>query len=92
MGQSSASNYEVPIQIRTTDSHNAPSEIYKTGSLNAGGNNLTVFGTIITVDTGSNISIARPDVLSANDLKFIKPVKELSQENGLLFKENAKFG
>ena len=101
MGQNSASNYEAPIPIHTTDSHNVPSEIYKTGSLNAGGNRLTVSGTIngrtcdITVDTGSNISIARSDVLIADDLKFLSQliaVSELSQENELLYKENAKFG
>ena len=58
-----------------------PCDIYKTGSLNAGGNSLTVSGTIngrtciITVDTGSNISIVRPDVLNTHtvvDLGFEK--------------------
>ena len=58
----------------------APIEIFKTGSIYAGGNSLTVAGTVngaaceITVDTGSNISIVRPDILSGVDQDLIEPV------------------
>ena len=45
----------------------APKDVFKTGSIYSGGDSLTVSSTIngraceITVDTGSNISIVRPD-------------------------------
>ena len=59
----------------------APEHIFKTGSLfGGGGDSLTVAGTIngkpceITVDTGSNISIVRPDVLSGVNQELIQPV------------------
>ena len=67
-GQSSA---EIP---------QAPIEIFKIGSIYVGGNSLTVAGTVngaaceITVDTGSNISIVRPDILSGVDQDLIEPV------------------
>ena len=68
MGQSSANNFV------------APKNIFKTGSIYAVADNLTVSGTIngrtceITVDTGSNISIVRPDVLGPASQKLIEPV------------------
>ena len=68
MGQSSASNFE------------ASKKIFKTGSVYAVADNLTVTGTVngrtseITVDTGSNISIVRPDVLAAANQKLIESV------------------
>ena len=68
MGQSSAEISQAPI------------EIFKTGSIYAGGNSLTVSGTVngtaceITVDTGSNISIVRPDILGGVDQDLIEPV------------------
>ena len=68
MGQSSAEISQAPI------------EIFVTGSIFAGGNSLTVLGSVngaaceITVDTGSNISIVRPDILGGLDQDLIEPV------------------
>jgi len=56
------------------------SDIFKTGTINGAGDSLTVLGTIngnsceITVDTGSNISIVRPDLLSGVNPDLIQPV------------------
>jgi len=55
-------------------------DIFKTGTINGAGDSLTVLGTIngnsceITVDTGSNISIVRPDLLSGVNPDLIQPV------------------
>ena len=68
MGQSSAEVSQAPI------------EIFKTGSIYAGGSSHIVSGTVNgaayenTVDTGSNISIVRPDILSGEDQNLIEPV------------------
>ena len=65
MGQRLASNFKAP-------------DVFKTGSL-SGGEGLVVCGSIngkecqITVDTGSNISIVRPDLLQGN-ADSIQPV------------------
>ena len=67
MGQNSAGTLE------------APKDVFKTGSIYSGGDSLTVSGTIngraceITVDTGSNISIVRPDVLIGMNQNLIEP-------------------
>ena len=54
----------------TPSSSQVSADVYKTGSIySSGGNSLTVSGSVdgkdcvITVDTGSNISIIRPDLL-----------------------------
>ena len=55
-------------------------DIFKTGSIHGGSDSLIVSGTIqgrpceITVDTGSNISIVRPDVLQGVSQDLICPV------------------
>ena len=73
-GQSSASNSIAPINS------NENFVILKTGSINGAGDSLTVSGTIngtsceITVDTGSNISIVRPDILKDVDRSLLQPV------------------
>ena len=73
-GQSSASNSIAPINS------NKNFVILKTGSVNGAGDSLTVSGTIngtsceITVDTGSNISIVRPDILKDVDRSVLQPV------------------
>ena len=55
-------------------SADADADVYKTGSIySSGGNSLTVCGSVdgkdcvITIDTGSNISIIRPDLLRLKD-------------------------
>ncbi len=59
---------------------NAPKFVYKTGSLSHAGDGLVVQGSInrqrcrITIDTGSNISIVRPDVLGDTIARTIQPV------------------
>ena len=64
-GQNLARNLQAPFEI---------------SSLHAGGDSFTVAGSIngcpcqITVDTGSNISIVKPDTLKTEDLEQIKPV------------------
>lgn len=55
--------------------------MYKTGSLIHAGDGLVVRGSInrkrcgITIDTGSNISIVRPDVLGKSALQSVQPVE-----------------
>ncbi len=57
----------------------APTTIFKTGSL-YGPDNLAVSGSInghacyLTIDTGSNISVVRPDMLQGQDPRSIQPV------------------
>ena len=73
VGQSSASNFMVPIDNNYID-------IFKTGTINGGSDSLTVSGTVngtsceIIVDTGSNIYIVRPDLLSGINPDLIQPV------------------
>ena len=73
-GQSLASNSIAHINI------NENFVILKTGSINGAGDSLTVSGTIngtsyeITINTGSNISIVRPDILKDVDRSLLQPV------------------
>ncbi len=59
----------------------APTDIFKTGTL-YGPDNVAVPGKVegrncqITMDTGSNISIVRPDVLPEEKLSEIQPVNQ----------------
>ena len=67
-------------------SSTAPSEleIFKMGAIHGGGDSLTVAGTVhgrpceITVDTGSNISIVRPNMLRGCESGFDSSCEQLS--------------
>lgn len=67
-------------QRQATNTFNALKFVYKTGSLSCAGDSLVVQSSIncqrchITVDTGSNISIVRPDVLGEMATQSIQPV------------------
>ena len=68
-----------------TGSELAPKVVFKTGSIYNACDSLIVTGSIngrscdVTIDTGSNISILRPDILTIKDGPDIQPVQSCLQ-------------